>query len=151
MNENGSGVLIANYKLKDVLAAFRVCGDTTIPMQIGLRMVKSQKRIKSELADIMEVNNSLIAEHGEKQNGGKPGVGPKMAGWSAYIDANAALMDLEVDLGEPYVLYQKESGDDIQLCWTEDMKHPIVISANVIVDMDDMLVIVDMDEKGEDE
>ena len=126
-----------NSKVKLALTALRVCGDTYPPMGVALRMVEVQKTMGARLGSVDELNNDLIEKHGELQEGGNLGIGPTMDGWIEYVKEHNELMALECDLGDPFVLYQK----DDKVGWTEGVEKPVEITPNVMVDMDDLLEI----------
>jgi len=139
-----SGVMIRNMNLEPTLVALRVCGDTTVPMSLGLRMVRVQKEILSRLNDINELKNNIVKKFGEEKGKikGQFRVDPGMDGWFEYTKNLADLMKIEVDLGEPFVLYQK--GENFG--WTEEVKTPIELTPNVMMDMGDLLDVQETDQ-----
>ncbi len=128
---------IANSKLKSVLAALRECGKTAVPMPLALRMVTVQKTLGSHLEVVSEVNDELIEKYGEKNGTGQAHIGGDMAGWPMFVKESNELMGVEFDVGDPFVLFKKN--DDFG--WTEDVKTPVLITPNVMVDMDDLLEV----------
>lgn len=132
-----ANVSIRGDQLQGVITALRACGDTRIPMKIALRMSGVQKKIVERLQESQELNNKLIERYGEPSEHGQHSVGPEMKEWNEYLVENRELNDQELDLGEPFVLYEK--GDEYG--WTADVKTPVVITANVITDMDILLEI----------
>ncbi len=135
-------MLVKNIFIKDKLAALRECGKTTPPMHIAMEMVKLQKLMLYQLDDISELNNGLISKYGEEKDGTQA-IGPTSPGWKAYAKGYTELMELEVELGDPFVIYQ----EDGEISWDEDGQNTIILSPNVIVDMGDLLDIRILDEK----
>ncbi len=141
MPENRSDALIANSKLTNVLAALRDCGKTTVPMGLALQMVDKQKTVESCIESMNNVNNTIIERHGDLNDAGQYCVSPQNSGWMGYVKEYSELLQIKVDLGEPFVLYQKQDGDNMVLGWTEDVKTPVTLTPNIMADMDELLVV----------
>ncbi len=126
-----------NGKLKTVLAALRTCGNTTVPMGLAIRMAETQKNIVTRIEYMIGINNDLIKKFGEPNGAGDHHVSPEMPGWKDYVKSNRELEELEFELGEAFVLYQK----DDKFGWTPEVKTPIAVTPNTMVDMGSLLVI----------
>ena len=131
-------VSIAGSHLQSVLVALRACGDTRIPMKVAIRISAAQKTIVERLEVAQTQNNALIEEYGAPNEQGTYSVSPEDENWTQYLLANKELNEEELALGEPIVLYQK--GEDYG--WTPDVATPILVTANVITDLGDLLEIV---------
>ena len=57
-------VRVRNKELAGAQAALRECGNTRIPMAVALRMVSVQRLIKDRIADVNEINGSLVERYG---------------------------------------------------------------------------------------
>ena len=145
-----SDVLVENSALGLRLEALRDCGKTTIPMKIALRMKDVQQVIRIQQAKNGEINNDLIERLGE----GKGTVLPGMQGWAEFARETNELQGFKCNLGESFVLYSKDDPndeDEVTLCWKRDMKNTIELTANVMADMGDLLVIREHDYEEEEE
>ena len=132
-----STVSVPNMSLQTLMAALRVCGSTTVPMALAIRMLETQKSIVTHLQMVNEVNNSLVEKYGEALENGQYQVTPELKGWAQFqIEANALTL-VEFDVGEPFILYHREG----KFGWTKEVKTPVAITPNVMVDMGDLLVI----------
>ena len=132
-----------NRRLQGVLIALRELGQTTIPALVLLKMVKTQKTIMRHLETVQETNNLLIKKHGEvNEETGGDHITPEMDGWAEFQQEASILQLVEFDVGEPFVLYEREHvPGEVVVGWTDPVKTPLELSANVIVDMGDLLVI----------
>lgn len=132
MAKNGK-VTLTNKELAAAHVALRQCGKTTIPMGVALRMVAVQRLLKGRIDDVNEVNKGLIEAHGTPAEGQDTAtiITDEMAGWQSYQDAFDDLMDDEFSVPDHFILYQK----DDKYGWSENVKTPIALTPNTIVDM----------------
>ncbi|MEE8607961.1 MAG: hypothetical protein V3S55_10160 [Nitrospiraceae bacterium] len=139
---NHPHVHIENRRLQGVLNAMRRLGETTIPARVLLKMVKTQKTIITHLETINETNNALIKQHGETDpDTGSDHVTPEMDGWVEFQQQASILNMVEFNCGEPFVLYEREQEGETVIGWSDPVKTPLDITANLIVDAGDLLVI----------
>lgn len=134
-------VHIENRRLKGVLNALRQLGETTVPVKVRLKMVRTQKTIISHLEAINETNNALIKQHGEPGEDGADHVTPEMDGWAEFQQEAGILNMVEFDCGEPFVLYERVQDGETVIGWTDPVKTPLDVTANLIVDAGDLLLI----------
>lgn len=146
-------VSIMNARLQPVLASLREIGNDLPPMNISVRMSKMQRRITDHLQDVQDLSNRLIEKFGETNpETGKFHVDPDMEGWVEFLQAADELNALEFEVGEPFVLYPGVTDEGKEVYgWTPDVKKPVGISPNVLVDMHDLLVIFEEEEVDEAE
>ena len=137
-NRNGK-VTVTNRELAAAQKALRECGSTRIPMGVALRMVSVQRLIKDRIDDVNEINKGLVEEHGTPPEGREVAteVSDEMPGFQPYLDAFGELMDEKFSIPDHFILYQK----DDKYGWTENVKTPIALTPNAIVDMGDLLEI----------
>lgn len=136
-------VHIENRRLQGVLAALRELGKTTIPASVLLKMIKTQKTIIQHLEAVQETNNALIAKYGEvDEASGQAHVTPEMDTWNEFQREAVVLTMVEFDVGEPFMLYErKDENDEIVIGWSDPVKTPLDLTANLIVDAGDIIVI----------
>ena len=134
--KNGK-ITITNRELAGAQAALRECGKTTVPMGVALRMVAVQRLLKDRIEDVNACNKDLVELHGTPAKGEEKAtqVSDEMAGWQAYLDAFSDLMDTDFQVPDHFTLYEK--GD--KYGWTENVKTPIALTPNTIVDMGALL------------
>lgn len=134
-------VHIENRRLGGVLNALRELGRTTVPAGVLIRMVQTQKSIINHIETIQETNNLLIKKYGETDEEGQEHVTPEMDGWDQFQEEAADLNLVKFDCGSPFVLYEREQDGETVLGWTDPVKTPLELTANVIVDAGDIIVI----------
>jgi len=133
---------IENRRLQGVLNALRQLGQTTVPALVLIKMVNTQKRIIQHLETIRETNDTLIKQYGEADPGtGSEHVTPEMDGWEDFQREASILNMVEFDCGEPFVLYEREVDGETAIGWTDPVKTPLELTANLLVDAGDLLVI----------
>lgn len=134
-------VHIENRRLQGVLSALRELGKTTVPAKVLLKMVKTQKSIIGHLEAVEETSNALIVKYGELDENGNKHVTPEMEGWSSFQEEANDLNLVEFDVGEPFVLYERERDGETVVGWSDPVKTPLELTANLIVDVGDLLLI----------
>ena len=135
-------VHIENRRLTGVLNALRELGKTTVPAGVLIRMVQTQKSLISHLEIVQETNNLLIKKYGEVGDDGQENITPEMDGWADFQEEATALNLVEYDCGSPFVLYERvnDEGETV-IGWTDPVKTSLELTANVIVDAGDLIVI----------
>ena len=139
MSKRNGKVTLTNRELGAAQAALRVCGNTSVPMAVAMRMVDVQHLLKDRIDKVNEVNKTLIERHGTPAEGEEKAtrVSDEMPGFHAYLDEFKELMDTEFEVNDHFILYQK--GDEFG--WTENVKTPIALTPNTIFDMASLLEI----------
>lgn len=142
-------VHIENRRLGGVLNALRELGSTTVPASVLIRMVQTQKSIISHLETIQETNNLLIKKYGEVGEDGQERITPEMDGWAQFQEEAGDLNLVEYDCGAPFVIYEREQDGETVVGWTDPVKTSLELTANVIVDAGDIILIdAILDEKS---
>ena len=136
--KNGK-VTLTNRELAGAQRGLRECGKTTVPMAVALRMVAVQRLLKDRIDDVNACNKDLVELHGTPAEGEETAtqVSDEMPGYQPYLDAFGELMDAEFGVPDHFTLYQK--GD--QYGWTENVKTPISLTPNTIMDMAALLEV----------
>jgi hypothetical protein len=147
MASNGR-IAIMNKELGALQAALRECGSTRIPMPVALAIVEVQRQIQARIDDVNDLNKSLVEHHGTPDEGEEVAtrVSDDMEGWTEYVIEFNELMEAEMYIDEPLVLFEREDSYG----WSPNGSAPIELSANTIFDLGDMLVVQKLKKPEED-